>query len=107
MSLDPNGCTFWYTQEYYGADGLNDLTRIGSTAYPSCTPVGGGGTVSGTVTTNPGGNPISGATVKFGSRTATTAVNGTYSFTSIPAGTYPSIGVAAQGYNSASNRPVV
>src|SRR5437868_3658932 len=80
MSLDPDGCTFWYTNEYYGADGLNDLTRIGAFAFPQCTPVGSGGTVSGTVTDG-ASNPISGATVALGSRTTTTNAGGGYSFT--------------------------
>jgi len=40
MSIDPlDGCTFWYTTEYYetggGASG-NWQTRIGSFSYPSC-----------------------------------------------------------------------
>jgi hypothetical protein len=30
MSLDPDGCTFWYTQEYYAATGLNWHTRVGA-----------------------------------------------------------------------------
>ena len=67
MTLDPDGCTFWYTNEYYATDGLNYLTAIGSFAYPECTPVGSGGTVQGTVTTSPGGAPLSGATVALGS----------------------------------------
>ena len=50
MILDPDGCTFWYTNEYYTTTGLNDLTRIGAFSYPQCTPVGAGGTISGTVT---------------------------------------------------------
>jgi carboxypeptidase family protein len=107
MTLDPDGCTFWYTTEYYAVDGLNDLTRIGSFKFPSCTAVGSGGTVSGTVTTSPGGTPISGATLAFGSRTTTTAVNGTYSFTSVPAGTYASISASAPGRNSGTSTPVV
>jgi hypothetical protein len=36
MSLDPDGCTFWYTNEYYAANGLNWHTRIGSFRFPSC-----------------------------------------------------------------------
>ena len=54
MSLDPDGCTFWLTNEYYAADGLNHQTRIGSFSFPSCTPVGAGGTLSGTVTATAG-----------------------------------------------------
>src|SRR5262249_36773206 len=30
MTLDPDGCTFWYTTEYYQATGGNFLTRIGA-----------------------------------------------------------------------------
>ncbi len=107
MSLDPDGCTFWYTNEYYAVDGLNDLTRIGSFAFPSCTPVGAGGTVSGTVTATVGGAPISGATVAFGARTATTNGSGFYSFTSIPAGTYPSITASAPGFNPSTATSIV
>ena len=61
MTLDPDGCTFWYTNEYYQVDGLNDHTRIGSFAFPACTPVAGG-TLPGTVT-DVGAAPIAGATV--------------------------------------------
>lgn len=37
MTLDPNGCTFWYTNEYYADLSLNHRTRIGSFRYPGCT----------------------------------------------------------------------
>jgi len=36
MTVDPDGCTFWYTSEYYAANGLNWHTRIGSFRFPSC-----------------------------------------------------------------------
>jgi len=36
MTLDPDGCTFWYTNEYYIVSGLNHHTRIASFRYPSC-----------------------------------------------------------------------
>ncbi len=37
MSVDPNGCTFWYTQEHYlGTDSFNWGTRIGSFTLPVC-----------------------------------------------------------------------
>jgi len=37
MSIDPSDeCTFWYTQEYYEATGLNWQTRIGSFKFPTC-----------------------------------------------------------------------
>ena len=43
MAVDPDGCTFWYVNEYYdtqtsGTTG-NWHTRIGSFKFPSCTPV--------------------------------------------------------------------
>ena len=102
MSLDPDGCTFWFTGEYYAADGLNHQTRIGSFSFPQCTPVGSGGSVSGTVTDDANGNPISGATVALGSRTTTTDTSGVYTFSALPAGTYPIITASFGGYNSAS-----
>jgi uncharacterized repeat protein (TIGR01451 family) len=107
MTLDPDGCTFWYTNQYYAVDGLNHQTRVGSFAFPSCTPVGAGGTVSGTVTATVGGAPISGATVAFGSRVTTTDGSGVYSILSIPAGTYPSITVTDSGYNTATASNIV
>jgi uncharacterized repeat protein (TIGR01451 family) len=100
MTLDPDGCTFWYTNEYYAVDGLDYQTRIGSFALPSCTPVGAGGTVSGTVTATTGGAPISGAAVALGSRTTTTDGTGFYEFTDIPAGTYTGITASAPGFES-------
>jgi hypothetical protein len=38
MSIDPeDGCTFWYTSEYYGSDSLwhTQLTKF---QFPRCTP---------------------------------------------------------------------
>jgi len=43
MTLDPDGCTFWFTSEIYATTGRNWNTKIGSFAYPSCTAGGGGG----------------------------------------------------------------
>ena len=67
--------------------------------------MGAGGTV-GHGDENPGGAPISGATVQLGARTTTTNGSGVYSFTSIPAGTYPNITASDPGYNSASAGPI-
>src|SRR5207253_88952 len=53
MTLDPDGCTFWNTNMYYLADGLNHQTRIGAFRFLTCSPLGGGGSISGTVTTSP------------------------------------------------------
>jgi uncharacterized repeat protein (TIGR01451 family) len=98
MSLDPDGCTFWYTNQYFVTTGGDWQTRIVSFAFPSCTPVTSG-TVQGTVTATTGGAPLSGATVALGSRTTTTNGSGFYSFTGIPAGTYPEITASAPGFN--------
>ena len=108
MTLDPDGCTFWYVNEYYNTpNSLNDLTRIASFAYPTCTPVGAGGTISGTVVTAVGGTPISGATVALGSRITTTDPAGSYTFTSLPAGTYPQITASDPGYVASTVNSVV
>ncbi|HKF41997.1 MAG TPA: carboxypeptidase-like regulatory domain-containing protein, partial [Thermoanaerobaculia bacterium] len=106
-ALDPDGCTLWLTNEYYDKDGLSWLTRIGAFQYPSCTPVGSGGTIQGTVTATSGGAPIAGATVSFGSRTATANGSGFYSFANIPAGTYPGISASATGFVTSASSIVV
>ncbi|HKS25607.1 MAG TPA: carboxypeptidase regulatory-like domain-containing protein, partial [Thermoanaerobaculia bacterium] len=106
MTLDPNGCTFWYTNEYYAANGLNFLTRIGSFKFPSCTNVGAGGTVQGTVTATVGGAAISGATVSLGARTTTTNSSGVYSFTGIPAGTYPTLTASSPGFTASTTTSI-
>jgi hypothetical protein len=103
MELDPNGCEFWMTGEYYITTGLNDQTRIGSFHYPGCTPLGNG-TLSGTVTD--GTNPISGATITLGSRMTTTNGSGAYSFT-VPAGTYSSLLADQPGYIEGSASSLV
>jgi hypothetical protein len=105
MTLDPDGCRFWYTNEYYAADGLNFLTRIGSFAFPSCTPVTTG-SLSGTVT-NSASNPVSGATVALGSRVTTTNVAGQYTFASLPSGSYPREVASSAGYVAVSATNIV
>jgi hypothetical protein len=107
MTLDPDGCKFWYTNEYYATTGLNHQTRIGAFVYPSCTPVGAGGSVQGTVTAAAGGAPISGATVSLGARTTTTNASGGYTFSGIPAGTYPSITASAPGFIPSTANAIV
>jgi hypothetical protein len=52
MTIDPNGCDFWFTTEYYSATGMNWQTRVGSFRLnPSCTT--GGGQQSQTITFDP------------------------------------------------------
>src|SRR5207253_1340694 len=106
MTLDPNGCTFWYTNEYYVANGLNHQTRIGSFTFPACTPVGAGGTLQGTVTATAGGAPIGGATVSLGARSTTTNSSGFYSFSGVPAGTYPTLTASYAGFNSSTTTSI-
>jgi hypothetical protein len=60
MALDPDGCTFWMTSEYYAANGLNHHTRIGSFKFPSCGVTSAltaakAGTGTGTVGSSPAG----------------------------------------------------
>jgi hypothetical protein len=110
MTLDPNGCTFWYTTEYANpADQTFDhrwLTKFGSFQFSPCTTIGNG-TLQGTVTTSPGGSPISGATVAFGARTTTTDGSGFYSFAAIPAGAYPTETASKPGFGSSTTTNIV
>src|SRR5262249_44245482 len=96
MTLDPDGCTFWYTNEYYVTSGLDDHTRIGSFQFPGCTPIAMG-TLHGTVTDSSTTSPISGATVTAGIYSTTTDGSGAYSFPTIPAGSY-SVTASAGGH---------
>jgi hypothetical protein len=105
MSLDPDGCSFWNTNEYYQVTGLNDRTRIGAFNFASCSPVIAG-TLQGTVKT-PAAVPIAGATVTLGSRTTTTDSGGNYSFNNIGAGTYPSVTASSAGYSSSTFTSIV
>ncbi|HXP35475.1 MAG TPA: hypothetical protein VN827_08010 [Chthoniobacterales bacterium] len=51
MSVDPtDDCTFWYTNMYYAAPGLNWITRIGSFKFSTCS-------AGPTPTPTPGGSP--------------------------------------------------
>jgi hypothetical protein len=129
MTIDPDGCTFWYTNEYYAVTGLNDLTKIGSFKFPSCTPnkfnttvtpssASGiyGGTVSLSATLKRGTVALSGKTVSFtlngnsvGSATTNSsgvATLSSVSLSGINAGSYPTgVGASFAGdsiYNSSS-----
>jgi hypothetical protein len=105
MTLDPDGCTFWYTNEYYVTTGLNDVTRIGAFAYPSpsaCAPFANNGSIQGTVTSSATGVPLQGVTVSLGTRSTTTDSSGFYSLSGLPKGVYPSESAAFAGYNTGS-----
>ncbi len=106
MTLDPDGCTFWYTSAYYKTTGVAFNTRIGAFSFPGCTTVGSG-TLQGGVTAAPGGTPMQGASVALGSKSATTDINGTYAFTGLPAGSYPSMTASFAGYAPSTATAVV
>lgn len=47
MRIDQDGCTFWYTTEYYQSTAtFNWSTQVASFSFPSCTGGGGGPVVS-------------------------------------------------------------
>jgi carboxypeptidase family protein len=105
MTIDPDGCTFWYTNEYYQSPQPTTLaqdnwqTRIGSFKFPDCTS--NSGAVQGTVIDSATSSPINGATVTAGSSSTTTDGSGQYTLTSLAAGTY-TVTASAQGYTSGS-----
>lgn len=87
MAVDPqDGCTFWYTQEYYEFTSIAGWqTRISSFKFPNCTglPMG---KLTGTVTD--GSLPIPGATVTASSEYSTlTNDSGVYTL-DLPVGSY-------------------
>jgi len=105
MAVDASdGCTFWYTQEYYATtSSAGWQTRIGSFKFPSCTTAPTS-VLQGTVTDS-GSVPIVGATIDVsgGYSTATDAV-GHYAI-NLEDGTY-SVTASKYGYVS-SNAPAV
>jgi hypothetical protein len=105
MTIDPDGCTFWYTNEYYDSSPVtlaqdNWKTRIGSFKFTACTP-NPVGTLQGTVTDAGTGNPISAALVTAGIYKLKTNGSGFYQFANTPTGTY-TVNVTASGYTSGS-----
>ncbi|MEO6050790.1 MAG: hypothetical protein ABIP78_05585, partial [Pyrinomonadaceae bacterium] len=89
MNVDPtDGCTFWYTQEYYEAtSSAGWSTRVGRFIYPSCVaqPTA---TITGTITFCSSGLPVNQASVDAtGGFNRLTIANGTYSMIVSP-GTY-------------------
>ena len=104
MGVDPqDGCTFWYTQEYYPADSSATwYTRIGAFKFPTCT-AGPRGALEGNVTDSSSGNGIVEATVEISDLGVSTVTDssGHYSFASVPVGTY-TVTVSAFGYAQGS-----
>src|SRR5262249_46582899 len=105
MTIDPDGCTFWYTNEFYQSPQATTLnadnwqTGIGSFQSPSCTPTAG--TLQGTVTDSVSHNPIGGATVTVGAASTTTDGTGAYTLGGLTAGTFTA-SASASGYTTAS-----
>jgi hypothetical protein len=105
MAVDASdGCTFWYTQEYYATTSATGWqTRVGSFKFPSCTtdPTG---TLSGTVTD--GVNPIASAVISAtGGYTTTTDALGNYTMLLVD-GTYD-VTASKYGYVSSTVNGVV
>ena len=109
MTTDPDGCTFWFTSEYFDTAPTtlatdNWKTRIGSFKYSQCTPRTMG-TLQGTVTNASTGNPVAGALVTFGIHTLKTDANGFYQFPNLLTGAY-SVVVTASGYSASTTNNV-
>lgn len=97
MSVDPSdGCTFWYTNEYYpkffGAETpLAWRTRIGSFVFPGCLDVGN---ITGKTLEDQTGQTLPGAKVEAAPAggaqpyQATSNSLGEYFFNSLPSGVY-------------------
>lgn len=108
MTVDPNDdCTFWYTQEYYTANGSNWQTRIGSFKFPSCGQPKG--TIAGKVVdslTNAGipGAPvaISGGTLEA-AITVQTNATGNYTADVLPGAYGVTAGPLLPGYPTSNS----
>lgn len=91
LSLDPDGCRFWYTTEYYTlasqmSSPVGYLTRIGSFKFPDCTPPLQG-TLRGTARDAVSGLPVAGVYIQTsGGYSQVTNASGAYSIL-IPPGT--------------------
>lgn len=88
------------TADDLGAVGKDNLYGYGLVnAYKAVPPPLATGSIKGTVTD--GTNPIAGASVTDGTRTAITDINGIYEINNVPAGSY-TVTASANNYKSAS-----
>ena len=85
---------------HYGYGLVSAAAAVAAVAPPAT------GTISGTVTDAGTTDPIAGATVTDGTRSATTDTNGNYTIYDVPEGTY-TVTASADGYNSVSQSVVV
>jgi protocatechuate 3,4-dioxygenase beta subunit len=106
MTIDPDGCTFWYTTEYYQSPQPHRSPR--TTGRPDrllqvrgCTP--NASALQGSVTSSATGNPIAGATVTIGTSSTTTDAGGQYTIGSLTPGTYNAT-ASAPGYTVPRSR---
>jgi hypothetical protein len=105
MTIDPDGCTFWYTNEYYqtpqpiSLNGDNWQTRIGSFKFASCIP--NSSALQGTVRDAATSAAIGSATVTVGTSSTSTDASGQYTFASLAPSTY-NVTASAPGYANAT-----
>src|SRR5205814_1575442 len=95
MTVDPDGCTFWYTGEYYDAHPTtkaddNWLTRIGSFQLPGC---------SGTVTPPAAAPAISGFSPQSGPVGSSVTISGS-GFTNATAVTFNNTPASSYAVNT-------
>ena len=103
MSVDPsNGCTFWYTSEYYSTTtSFGWQTRIGTFTLPACTGTSTG-SIAGHVTDSATSAAIAGATVSLSTgATTTTDGSGAYAFGGLNPATY-TVTASATGYTTSA-----
>jgi hypothetical protein len=119
MTIDPDGCTFWYTGEYYETlattkSGNDWKTRIGSFRFPSCGSTAAAPTISsftptsgspGTSVTITGSGFAGASSVAFNGVSATFTVGSDTQITAtVPSGaTTGPISVAAPGGSTTSS----
>ena len=107
LGVDPDGCTFWYTNEYVATTGSAPWrTRIGSFRLAACGPPTTG-TLQGTVKDAATSAALAGATVTVvGGASTTTDAAGFYQLTNVAPATY-SVTAAKTGYTTGTKSGVV
>jgi hypothetical protein len=99
LSVEEDGCTFWYTTEYYAESSSSGWqTRVASFSFPNCTATATG-SLEGKITSALGA-PIEGAVVRVGVLSTQTDNSGNYKIL-IPVGTFD-VNVSAFGFVGAT-----
>lgn len=110
LNVDPtDDCTFWYTQEYYGADNpattIEWLTKIGKFKFAECVAPAQG-TIQVNVTNCESGLGVPGATVSIdGNLYGATGAGGTFT-TQLPPGTF-NVSAGATNFTGASTSATI